>query len=164
MVRIANKHLLKPEWEKKSSRTMHTQLWKTLRKKTTYFFILFQASVRTCARAKERDIKTNHIQTCFHCVSTEVTVGNTNVMPCETKRRGPINVLSHGYWVKSVCYFLSRCNARAFFSSECVSIEEIQMWCHVKLKDAGLLRSWVMVIGLRTCVIFFPVATHSFFC
>ena len=40
--------------------------------------------------------------------------GNTNVMPCETKRRGPIKVLSHGYWVKNVCYFLSRCNARVF--------------------------------------------------
>ena len=40
--------------------------------------------------------------------------GNTNVMPCETKRRGPIKVLSHGYWVKNVCYFLSRCNAWVF--------------------------------------------------
>ena len=96
-------------------------------KKQHTFYLIPSECAHMRAHVKERDIKTNHIQTCFHCVSTEVIVGNTNVMLCETKRRGLINVFSHGYWVKSVCYFLSRCNAWAFFSSECVSIEEIQM-------------------------------------
>ena len=50
---------------------------------------------------------------CFRCASIEAIAGNTNVMPCENKVRGPIRVLSHNYWVKSMCYFLFRCNARA---------------------------------------------------
>ena len=39
-------------------------------------------------------------------MSTEATAGNTNVMPCENKGRGPIRVLSHGYWVERVLFSL----------------------------------------------------------
>ena len=71
------------------------------------------ARARKSERERERRLRTDHIQTRFRCVSTEATVGNTNVMPCENKVRGSIRVLSHNYWVKGMCYFLSRCNARA---------------------------------------------------
>ena len=101
--------------EKNIENHAYTTMKNLAGKKQHTFYLIPSECAHMRAHVKERDIKTNHIQTCFHCVSTEVTVGNTNVMPCETKRRGPINVLSHGYWVKSVCYFLSRCNARAFF-------------------------------------------------
>ena len=93
---------------KKTSTTTHAHVWKTPREKRTYFSFYFE---RVCAR--ERHLRTDRIQTLFRCVSTETTINNTNVMPCENKGREYIRVLSHGYWVKNICYLLSRCNARA---------------------------------------------------
>ena len=77
--------------------------------------------------ARERCLRTDRIQTCFRCVSTETTINNTNVMPCENKGREHIRVSSHGYWVKNMCYLLSRCNARALFASLTIKKDKLAM-------------------------------------
>lgn len=45
-------------------------------------------------RERKGDLRTDHDQTRFHCVSIKATIDNTNVMPCGTKKRGPISLES----------------------------------------------------------------------